>query len=162
GKIKVFPALRPFRKRPWAGVATEPLRDQPEYPMAAGRIEQLLAPYRQELARWPLYVSLDKDVLVERDSVVNWDSGHLTLNEVSGILESFVGAARGNLAGIDVVGDWSPVRLTGLLRRWLHFSEHPALEVNAIDAVRRNERTNLALLQTLESATGAGVRGGAR
>jgi hypothetical protein len=47
---------------------------------------------------------------------------------------------------MDVVGDWSPVRLSGPLRRLLHLTEHPPLAVDARDAARRNEALNLALL----------------
>jgi hypothetical protein len=35
--------------------------------------------------------------------------------------------------------------LSGLLRRVLHWTEHPALSVDAAEATRINERTNLVL-----------------
>jgi hypothetical protein len=111
----------------------------------------LLEPYRLELARWPLYVSLDKDVMLQAEAVVNWDSGHLTLPEVEMILEEFLGAAGGQLAGMDIVGDWSPVRVRGALRHFLHVTEHPVLHVDAETAAARNERTNLLLLDSLRA-----------
>jgi len=84
--------------------------------------------------------------------VVNWDSGHLVTDEVLDVLGAFVGAAAGNLAGMDVVGDWSPVRVQGMLRRFFHLTEHPPLAVNPHDATRRNEALNLALLDTVARA----------
>jgi len=67
-------------------------------------------------------------------------------------LHAFVAAARGNLAGMDITGDWSPVRVRGWLRRFMHWTEHPALAVDANDAARRNEQTNCALLDAVRTA----------
>ena len=80
-----------------------------------------------------------------REAPVNWDSGHLTLNEVRLLLQACLRAADGRLAGMDVVGDWSPVRVRGPLRRVLHITEHPPLTINPTDATRRNEVVNLAV-----------------
>jgi hypothetical protein len=146
GHITVFPAVRRFQGVLWAGVDHEPLRPDADTPLTPERLHDLLDPYRKELVRWPLYVSLDKDVMTPDDAVVNWDSGHLHLSEVSIVLEGFENAARGNLAGMDIVGDWSPVRLQGWFRRLFHWTEHPALAVNPADARQRNEQVNLALL----------------
>lgn len=152
GKIVVFPGIRRFRRGAWTAVNHEPLRAQPELPLCRDRIEELLAPFRDDLANLPLYVSLDKDVLQENEAVVNWDSGHLTLTEVCDLLRAFIGAARGQVAGIDIVGDWSPVRLRGWLRHVMHWTEHPPLAVDGHKAARRNEETNRALLQALHTA----------
>ena len=70
------------------------------------------------------------------------------------MLEAFVAAAGGNVSGMDVVGDWSPVRVRGWLRRFLHLTEHPSLKVQPDVAAQCNEGTNLSLLNLL----GAGVR----
>ena len=63
-----------------------------------------LRPFARSLARRPLYVSLDKDVLTAEEAVVNWDSGHLRLAEVTEVLGAFVAAARGDVVGVDVPG----------------------------------------------------------
>jgi hypothetical protein len=135
-------------------VANQPLRPRADKPVGRERIQELLNPFRTELASRPLYISLDKDVLREEDAVVNWDSGHLTLTEVSELLSVFVNAARGRLAGLDITGDWSPVRLRGWLRHLMHLTEHPALTIDANDAMRRNQRTNLALVDAIGTALG--------
>src|SRR5262249_55474848 len=111
-----------------------------------------LKPFRTELASRPLYISLDKDVMKSNDAVVNWDSGHLTLTEVLEVLKGFLRAAERKLAGMDIVGDWSPVRLRGWLRYLMHFTEHPVLAIDPIQARRRNEHTNLALVEAIRNA----------
>jgi hypothetical protein len=154
GKIVVLPALRTFRGAGWARVPHGPLRARPDEPAGRDRVEDLLGPYRLELARRPLYVSFDKDVLRADESVVNWDSGHLTWPEAAAVVSAFT-AASGGLAGMDVVGDWSPVQARGLFRRLLLWSEHPPLRVDAEEARRRNEALNLALVDGLRLVAGA-------
>jgi hypothetical protein len=64
-------------------------------------------------------------------------------------------AANGVVAGIDMVGDWSPVCLQGIFRRILHFSEHPTLRVESFQATRANEQVNLSLLESVDWFTKA-------
>lgn len=151
GRITIFPARRRFQRGPWRQLTHEPLRPGPLTRLTAERIEQLLRTYQAELARWPLYISVDKDVLTEWEAVVNWDSGHLDLKEVRLVLDAFLRAAQGRLVGMDLLGDWSPVQLRGPLRYFLHLTEHPRLEIEAGDATQRNEWTNLALLETVRA-----------
>jgi hypothetical protein len=147
----VFPAIRHYRSRQWHGVSHEPLRLPGEERLSPERLEELLQPHQKALAQRPLYVSLDKDVMGTADAVVNWDSGHLRLSEVRDVLSAFVRAAGGNLAGMDVVGDWSPVTVRGWFRRWLHYTEHPLLRVAPHEALTINDHTNQMLLDTLGS-----------
>jgi arginase family enzyme len=152
GKIVVAPARRRFQGRCWDAIAHRPLRRCPDEPVGCDLIEEWLAPYRTELTGWPLYISLDKDVLNASEAMVNWDSGHLTSAEVLSILSAFSNAAGGELAGMDVVGDWSPVPPLGLMQRLLHWIEHPALAIDADMAARRNEALNLRLLDCVRSS----------
>ena len=145
-RIVAFPGARRFRGRSWSGVPHEPLRRTPGERLTAGRLERLLAPHRAELARWPLYVSLDKDVMGTTDAVVNWDSGRLDLAEVCAALDVFRDAAGGRLAGADVTGDWSAVKVDGWFRRLFHLTMHPPLDVVPAFSRQCNERTNLELL----------------
>jgi hypothetical protein len=155
GKVRVFPAVRTFRRGRWAGVANRPVRPEPDTETTAGYVEALLAPHAEELARWPLYVSVDKDVLVASDAAVNWDSGCLRLGEAEVILRVFLAAAGGRLVGMDVLGDWSPIRLRGLGRRLLHWAEHPSPEHEPAAAASLNECANRRLLEVV----GAEARG---
>jgi hypothetical protein len=145
-RIVLFPALRRFARGAWASICHEPLRDQPDQELQPAHLHKLLEPYREDLARLPLYVSVDKDVLSSEDAVVSWDSGHLRLAEVEAVLEAFIHAAQGQVAGVDLVGDWSPVKVRGWFRRFLHLVEHDPLAVDPAHATRRNEATNLALI----------------
>src|SRR5262249_33645235 len=120
-----------------------------DVPLTAGRLDALLAPYQDDLARWPLYVSLDKDVMVQPDAVVNWGSGQLTLAEGQTILAGVLHAAAERLAEMGIVGDGWPVQQPRLLLRAMEFSAHPSLAVAPAVAARRNERTNLALFEQL-------------
>jgi hypothetical protein len=150
GKIHVLPGIRHFGGPSWKRVSHEPLRPAAETPLDAGRLSVLLDPYRAELARFPLYVSLDKDVMLASEAAVNWDSGHLTLPEVETVLGQFTAAAGGRLAGMDVVGDWSPVQARGLLRRFLDWTEHPTLDISAADAAAVNQRANVRVADLWE------------
>jgi hypothetical protein len=153
-KMIVFPARRAFRNGRWAKVANQPFQTLPsngaeKIVMPEARLRELLSPFLRELADLPLYISLDKDVMVPASAVVNWDSGHLSLAQTRTVLETFLTAAGGNLAGADLVGDWSPIRVDGIFRRFLSSIEHPALTVDCLAATEANERTNLALLKTI-------------
>ena len=157
GRIHVFPSRRLFRRGGWENVVHRPLREAGRSPIGADHLENRLEPYREELSRRPLYVSVDKDVLTAGEAVVNWDSGHLTLEDVKTVLGCFLRAAGGNLAGMDLAGDWSPVRVRGLLRRALHLTEHPSMSVDPAAATRRNQDTNRELLESVQEAW-AGAR----
>src|SRR5262245_24017129 len=157
GKITVFPSVRTFRRSGWRDVAHEPVRPNPFTHAGPKRLGGLLHAFRAELARYPLYISLDKDGMVPEDATVNWDSGYLTLAEVQDVLRAFLDAAIHRLAGMDVVGDWSPVTTRGLFRRFLHWTEHPVLTIDPVAATRSNERTNLALLETVAECIDARV-----
>lgn len=152
GKIKLFPAVRRFEAGSWRGVAHQPLRLEQQRWLLEERLDYLLKPHQPELASYPLYISLDKDVLIEADATSNWPAGRLTLAELQMVLEAFLTAVRGNVLGADVTGDWSPVRVRGWLRRLLHVTEHPAVRVDADQACRRNESTNMVLLETIRQA----------
>jgi arginase family enzyme len=145
GKIVVSPSRRHFEGRQWARIKHGSLRQRAEEPTERERIEDWLAPFRADLADFPLYISLDKDVLTASETSVNWDSGHLRTREALNVAQAFLDASDGNLAGMDVVGDWSPVRVRGLFRRFLHWTEHPPLTIDPEQATRRNEALNLLL-----------------
>jgi arginase family enzyme len=149
GKIIVAPPRRRFRGRWWDEIDHRPLRRSSHEPARPDIIDEWLAPYREELSAWPLYISLDKDVLTASEAVVNWDSGHMTEPEVLAILSAFANAAGRDFAGMDIVGDWSPVHVRGLTRWFLHCTEHPQLVIDSNDAARRNEALNLRLLDCL-------------
>jgi hypothetical protein len=149
GRITVVPARRRYQGGHWHRLLHVPLRTDPQTPAGIEWVAELVRPWAEQLTRHPLYISFDKDVLTADEAVVNWDSGHLTLDEARTVLKVFLAAARQRLAGMDTVGDWSPVRVSGLLRRLLQATEHPPLSVVAEAAAPRNQRVNLALLEAV-------------
>jgi hypothetical protein len=157
GKISVLPAIRKFGGLGWKEIPHEPLRASPAAPATRERIDALLAPWRDELAELPLYISLDRDVMQERDAAVNWDSGRLDAAEVQAVLDVFARASAG-VVGMDVVGDWSRVEVKGVARRLLHWVEHPQLRIDAQEARARNEAMNVALVELLTNASTPALR----
>jgi hypothetical protein len=151
GKISVLPAVRSFRGKAWRGVGCPALRESPAVPATRDAVEALLRPWRLDLARLPLYVSLDRDVMQVAEAVVNWDSGRLLADEVLIVITAFLAASAGP-AGMDVVGDWSPVRVEGWLRKFLHWTEHPRLVVDPRRAQEVNEGLNLRLVDAVALA----------
>jgi hypothetical protein len=155
GKITTAPALRRLTIGNWARVPNQPLRVEPDRPMRAERLDELFAGARSQLGGFPLYISIDKDLLRTADAVVNWDSGRLELSEILASLNWFIAAARGRVIGMDVTGDWSQARMQGLLRGMLNLTEHPRLQVDPQEAAVVNGRTNQALVETVEQAIAA-------
>jgi hypothetical protein len=155
GKIVVLPGRRRFERGPWTTIANEPVRPEQGIPVDAARLRQFLRPYLADLAHRSLYVSVDKDVMRAADAAINWESGHLTLADVQTVLTIFLELANSRLAGMDILGDWSPVHLRGGMRKLMHLVMHPAIDVNPEQANALNQRTNLALLDTVMAA-GAG------
>ena len=158
GRITVIPAFRRFRRGAWDRVPHESLRPSPFAHATRARVEELLRPHRDELAKRPLYISLDKDVMASAESVVNWDSGVLGMKEVGAVLDGFTAAAGGRLAGMDVVGDWSPVQAEGWFRKLFQWTMHPPLSIDPGYAQRVNQQLNLRLLAERGAAAGAPVR----
>ncbi len=152
GRVVVFPARRRFVRGGWANVPVHPLLGDGHSP--ADALRNALSPFRDELRRYPLYISIDKDVLTPEDASVNWDSGLLRLPEAVTTVETFLAAANGRLAGADILGDWSPVQLGNWLNRLCDRLDHPSPILNPREAAERNRTANAALLQALLPACG--------
>jgi hypothetical protein len=152
GRVVVFPAARRYRRGRWRKIAVYPLLAENRGIITA--LDDALDPFLEELGRFPLYVSIDKDVLTEADAAVNWDSGLLSLSGALSLLETFLAAAGGRLAGADVLGDWSPVVLGHPLSRLCHRLDHPGPDHEPDRAVERNSRANGLLLNALRSGGG--------
>lgn len=158
GRIVVSSAGRRFRGRRWARVDHRPLL--PEALASSEVLHATLDPHRDELRRYPLYISVDKDVLTQQDAAVNWDSGLLRLEQATAILGAFLQAAEGRLAGADILGDWSRVRLGNWLNGLLIHVDHPCPPVAPADAAARNRRANAALLGALLASQKPAPRAG--
>jgi hypothetical protein len=113
------------------------------------RLEGLLGPHAAELQRRPLYISLDKSVLVLRDAEVNGEPGHLWREELIEIIGLFMRLSAGRLHAMDVVGDWSPVQTDSFVANWLARWMRCGWHVHAEHARTLNQRTNLSLMMRL-------------
>jgi arginase family enzyme len=145
GKIVVAPGARTFRGGFWNGVPHDALRRPGRDRLTEADLDfwtTRLTPY---LAGRAVYVTFDKDVLVEKDAVINWDSGVLRIGEVLEMMARLFEQSRARLVGMDVIGDWSPVKVEGLLRKTLHVTEHPSQKVDPEHACRVNEEANLCV-----------------
>ncbi len=149
-KILVTPGRQSLLRGFWKGLSTQPLLDETPPKMSGPRLEALLEELTPLLRRQAVYVTFDKDVLAAQDAAVNWDSGSLRLPDALEILNGVFDTCQARLIGMDVIGDWSPVRTDGFFRWGLHALEHPSLRVNEAEAARVNQETNLSILQLMD------------
>jgi hypothetical protein len=148
GRIVVFPAARRFQRGRWAGLRVHPLQGQRG--SVAEVLAEALSSCSESLRQCPLYVSIDKDVLRSEDAAVNWDSGLLPLSDAVTILEAFLSASGGRLLGADLLGDWSPIRLSHWLNRLCDRVDHPSPNHDPLEAAKRNGKANATLLRALD------------
>ena len=153
GRVTVIPAYRHFRTGKWADLPHRPLNRPGDPATVREVLDEILHPVRDDFERFPLYISLDKDAMSARDAIVNWDSGTLGFQEIRDILDWFLAAASGRLAGMDVVGDWSPVRLRAGLRTFCDWTMHPSLNVEPHEASRVNQSINESLVGLVQGWT---------
>jgi hypothetical protein len=151
-RVVVFTARRVYVRGGWKSVPVRPLIGESR--SLEDVLGEALAPFHDDLARDPLYISIDKDVLIEADAAVNWDSGLLTLSEALIVLKAFLTAAGGSLAGADVLGDWSPVVFRNWLGSLFHRLDHPGPGQEPAPSDGRNRRANRALLSLLQAHHG--------
>lgn len=100
-----------------------------------------------------VYVTLDKDCLSTGDALTNWDQGTMPLDALLAMLKMI----KDNLdiVGMDIAGDYSPVRVDGVFKniasRWDHPGKVRAEELPGSSIAAVNERTNLRILDLVTS-----------
>ncbi|MFG1424837.1 hypothetical protein [Roseixanthobacter glucoisosaccharinicivorans] len=110
-----------------------------------GRIDAIA----RSLPDTPVWITLDKDVLGADEAITNWDQGRLTLDQVHAAVALI--AHRRRVLGMDVCGDYSPDRGSGLVRALLAYGDRTQRPVPAQEPNPINARTNLRILRTMES-----------
>ena len=145
GRITIVPGARAFRGGFWNQVPHQPLRSDPQNRLTEAELDDWTSTLAPRLEGKAVYVTFDKDVLCPADAVINWDSGVLRLVEVLDLLARLFEKSQARLVGMDVIGDWSPVRVEGLLRRSMHWLEHPTDSVSPDHARRINEDANVCI-----------------
>ena len=99
-----------------------------------------------------VYVTIDKDCLRAPYSLTNWAEGHLELEELLLMLK-FI-KENTEVVGLDIAGDYSPVKTEGYIRTAITAINHPR-DISAknkpqslIDSV--NEAANIRILELLK------------
>ena len=93
-----------------------------------------------------IYVSVDKDCLIQQNAISNWDAGELKLDDVCAAIER-LGRERA-IVGADVTGEWSAGQPASPIFRAVSRADHPNLPMPSGDELTRNQHTNLRLLDT--------------
>ncbi len=96
-----------------------------------------------------VWLSIDKDVLDEREALTNWDQGRMPLAALLQIVAA-VGVVK-RIVGADVCGEFSPPAHTNWLKRWEARADQPRHQVND-NLLARNEVTNRQLLVAIDKA----------
>jgi len=102
----------------------------------------------------PLYITIDKDVLAPMYASTNWDQGKLTLKELLNWLRAL--CRHCNIAGVDIVGDYSQTNFKGSLfsklAKWGEvIMDQPRRTMSQEKANSINQTSNLALMSVLET-----------
>ncbi|MDI9259317.1 arginase family protein [Alicyclobacillus sendaiensis] len=86
--------------------------------------------------RYPVYISVDKDVLDPADAATDWDGGSMRLRT---LLYALVALRRHRrIVGVDLCGEW-PISPVG------------AVSARSLGEIRKNEAANRAILRALRS-----------
>lgn len=98
-----------------------------------------------------VYVTIDKDCLESEYALTNWGEGGFSLDELIMMLKEL----KDNLeiVGVDITGDYSPVRVRGAVKRAVSCLNRPrsikATGYPEAFITKVNEQTNLKLLELL-------------
>ena len=97
-----------------------------------------------------IWITIDKDVLPEREALTNWDQGQMPLAALLAMLQA--AGQRKRVLGADICGEYSPPRHANWFKRIEARMDQP--ERNATDRrrIEDNMRTDCALAQTLFEA----------
>ncbi|MGE5167635.1 MAG: arginase [Deltaproteobacteria bacterium] len=96
-----------------------------------------------------VWLSIDKDVLDEREALTNWDQGRMPLSALLRIIDAV--GARKRIIGADICGEFSPIAHTNCFKRWESRSDQPQRSADA-GMLARNEATNKELLVAIEKS----------
>jgi arginase family enzyme len=101
-----------------------------------------------------VYITIDKDVLVNLNATTNWDQGKINLDYLFKILSAII--KNNKLLGIDIVGDYSYPHYDGnLIEKLLKYAEvfidQPRVKINFDAATAQNCSTNILILKFLNS-----------
>ena len=111
-------------------------------------IGQAMTDIIERLPTKHIYISIDKDCLNLNYALTNWEPGVLSL----GWLLEAIKILKNNttIIGMDIVGDYSPVKTNSLFKKFCSKWDHPrqlAQEISFDKINEINEATNLKILE---------------
>lgn len=121
----------------WRNLAEAPLPDA---------IDTVLAAIPTEA----VWITIDKDVLPEREALTNWDQGQMPLAALLAMLRGV--GRRKRVLGADICGEYSPPRHANWLKRIEARMDQPERDATDGRRIEDNIRTDCALAQTLIEA----------
>jgi hypothetical protein len=100
------------------------------------------------IATRAVWITIDKDVLVEEEAATNWDQGGMSVDHLIEAIKLL--GLRKRVLGVDICGDYSPPRFHDPFRAALAHFDHPRKPRPTAQALRRNAVTNARLLACFE------------
>ncbi|MGH8233819.1 MAG: hypothetical protein ACREPU_06450 [Rhodanobacteraceae bacterium] len=97
-----------------------------------------------------VWITIDKDVLPEREALTNWDQGRMPLAALLAILQAT--GDRKRILGADICGEYSPPRHSNWLKRVESRMDQPARTTTNRQQIDDNMRTDLELARALFDA----------
>lgn len=113
------------------------------------RLDEAIAEVIEQIPTDAVWISIDKDVLPEREVVTNWDQGQMPLDAVLETLREI--RARRRVIGADICGEYAPPAHSNPLKRIEARIDQPQRHVDAAH-LAANERVNRALLSAIAGA----------
>jgi len=104
----------------------------------------------QKLPTEDVYISIDKDCLLDDYAVTNWEEGKIKLEWLLDFL--LLIKKTKNIIGMDITGEYSEILIKNPLKNLLSAMDHPKKNKDASDIKKinsRNEKTNIKILKTL-------------
>lgn len=118
------------------------------------KYQDLSAFFTRILERLPtknVYITIDKDCMDTASALTNWDQGEMTINHLCTMLKII--KDRCNIIGMDITGDYSPIKtdsvLKALLLKWNHPVKVKAANLSPAEISTINELSNLKILETM-------------
>ncbi len=120
--------------------------------LGRGNLQDHLLRILSQIDTDAVWLSIDKDVLPEREALTNWDQGQMPLAAVQETIETITRGKR--IVGADICGEYSPPQHANPFKRWEANMDQPPREIDA-QRVQQNERINCELAGTIAKAARA-------
>ena len=154
GRLRLFPWLRtPSR-------VMRPIPNGASYHCVANHLvwnnlaemspEQAARTILAQIATDAVWLTIDKDVLPEDETVSNWDQGQMPLRSVLRLIEAI--GRKHRIAGADICGEYAPPGFDNALKKWEVRRDQPRRAPPDAATLARNAEATRQLLSTIEQA----------